>query len=176
MEKWKLPLIFGILASLAILWDRYQKFNDTTGLDSELGSSIQAGEFELVRIIDGDSIVVDKGQGQIKVRLLGIDCPERNQAYGAEATNTLKETLGSHRLRVKGQKKDRWGRLLAHVYVGENLVNLELVKKGCAWVYRAEQDIFWADLNDAEEKARGEGLGLWSLPNPIYPGEWRKRK
>ncbi len=169
--------MLGLAAAIAIGW---QKYWNSTPQSASVEVSQHAdhipGEFRLVRVIDGDSIVVDRGQGEVKVRLLGIDCPERNQPFGSQATRTIKDLLGESPLRIKGQKKDRWGRLLAHVYVGSTLVNLELVKHGAAWVYKAEKDVFWADLNEAERSARQSKIGLWDDLHPIYPGDWRKRK
>ena len=173
-KKWKLPVIFGVMAFLALGWKAFRDHENRSA--SAVEPHTKSGDFTLVRIIDGDSIVVDNGNGPIKVRLIGIDCPERNQPYGTDATRALKNFLGDSPLRVQGQKKDRWGRLLAHVYVESQLINLQLVKEGAAWVYRAEQDTFWADLNEAEREARQEKRGLWALPDPIYPGDWRKRK
>lgn len=138
-------------------------------------SSKSAGTFWLSRIIDGDTIVVADAKGEFHVRLIGIDAPEKNQPYGSQATGEIKSLLGTKPIRLNGSSKDRYGRLLAHVYSGETWVNLEMIRLGAAWSYRGKIDTFWADMNDAEQDARKKLRGLWGGASPIYPGDWRKR-
>ena len=136
---------------------------------------IPTGTFRLTRAIDGDTIVVADQKGEIHVRLLGIDAPEKNQPYGPQATTTVLSLIGQKPITLKGSSKDRYGRLLSHVHAGETWVNMVMVKQGAAWVYKAKPDTFWADLNEAERYARNNRRGLWAEQNPIYPGDWRKR-
>jgi endonuclease YncB( thermonuclease family) len=131
--------------------------------------------FRLIRAIDGDTIVVADQTGEIHVRLLGIDAPEKNQPYGPQATTDVLSLIGQNPVTLGGSSKDRYGRLLSHVHAGDTWVNLEMVKQGAAWVYKAKNDTFWADLNEAERDARINRRGLWAEQNPIYPGDWRKR-
>jgi micrococcal nuclease len=137
--------------------------------------TLPAGSFKLVRAIDGDTIVVADPKGEFHVRLLAIDAPEKNQPYGAQATTMAISLIGQKPITLKGSSKDRYGRLLAHVHAGETWVNMEMVQRGAAWVYKAKPDTFWADLNEAEREARTNKRGLWAEQEPIYPGDWRKR-
>ncbi len=68
--------------------------------------------------------------------------------------------------------KDRYGRIVGRVYLGEKDVNRELVAQGYAWVYRKYSDD--AELLELEAEAKKKGLGLWADTNPIPPWEWRR--
>jgi micrococcal nuclease len=177
-KKWLGP---GLLAAATLALVGWKKFKETNHPDTFLHSltvespSQAAGTFRLIRIIDGDTIVVADMKGEIHVRLIGIDAPEKNQSYGSKSTTLVRSLIGQKSIRLSGTGKDRYGRILSHVYAGDTWVNMEMVKLGAAWVYRAKPDTFWADLNDAERDARNNRRGLWADPSPIYPGDWRKR-
>ena len=119
-------------------------------------------EVDNFTIIDGDTIKLDSGD---RVRLLGIDTPERGQRCYDEATDKLKELIyGKELTMLNGSNDDRdvYDRLLRYIYVGDVFINLEMVKSGFAYAIDTD-DEFFEDFINAEVEARNNNLGcLWS--------------
>lgn len=131
---------------------------------------------EVVRIADGDTFtLLMAGNMQVKVRLHGIDCPERAQPYGTAARKALGDMLEEHRVRIEEQDRDRYGRSVAIAYTDDGLnINETLLKNGFAWHYTDyDKNPEWDKL---EASARNQRLGLWQEPNPTPPWEFRKVK
>jgi endonuclease YncB( thermonuclease family) len=130
----------------------------------------------VVRVADGDTVsVLDSHNTQYKVRLHGIDTPERDQRYGRTARDALSGMVAGRNVGVVVLGKDSYGRTDGTVYLGERNINLAMVAAGHAWWYR-----YYAPdehlLEAAEDKARAERLGLWAEPNPVPPWEWRRQQ
>jgi micrococcal nuclease len=129
----------------------------------------------VVRILDGDTIEVLHGRRPERVRLYGVDCPERRQAFGTVARQFTGDTVFGKDVTVKVRDRDRYGRTVGEVILpsGSSL-NYELVRAGLAWWYRdyAPADIA---LRQAEEEARRARRGLWSDPNAEPPWEFRRQ-
>jgi endonuclease YncB( thermonuclease family) len=130
----------------------------------------------VVRVADGDTVsVLDHNNTQYKIRLHGIDTPERNQRYGKQAWDALSDMVAGKNVGVVVLGKDSYGRTDGTVYLGERNINLAMVAAGHAWWYR-----YYAPdehlLQAAEQKARTEKLGLWAEPNPIPPWDWRRQQ
>jgi len=126
----------------------------------------------VIGITDGDSIIIlTKDNKQIKIRLEGIDCPEQNQDFGQKAKQTITALCFNKQVRIEKCGEDRYGRTLAFVYVGDLCVNNELLRQGMAWQYKKyNQDPALAKL---EADARSKKIGLWSLPSPTPPWDYR---
>jgi micrococcal nuclease len=128
---------------------------------------------EVISVIDGDTIdVLHNGQAE-RIRLNGIDCPEKGQAYGKKAKQFTSGLVFGKQVTVKTFKKDRHGRTVADVLLPDRTnVSHELVKAGLAWWYKqyAKHDETLAQL---EGEAREQKRGLWSDPNPVPPWEVR---
>ena len=131
-------------------------------------------EGRVVKIADGDTITVLLDKTQHKIRLEGIDAPEKGQAYGAKARQTLADKIFGQKVRVDWTKRDRYGRIIGRVYLGERDISLEMVKDGFAWHYKRYSKE--AALADAEKEARKAGRGLWSDREPTPPWEWRRER
>ena len=99
--------------------------------------ALGATEGRCLRVSDGDTITIDAGGGKEKVRLIGIDAPELRQNGGREARQYLAKRILNRRVKVEGETRDRYGRLLGTVYLGEENINLSLVREGHAWDYKA---------------------------------------
>jgi len=127
---------------------------------------------KVVRIVDGDTLVLLVDEKQHKIRLSDIDTPERKQPFGTRAKEALSELAFGKQARVVEVTVDRYGRIIGRVYVGDTDVNRELVAQGFAWVYRKYSDD--AELLELEARAQEKQLGLWADPNPIPPWEWRR--
>ena len=134
----------------------------------------------VVAVADGDTITVEPANGgaRIKVRLHGIDAPERAQPHG-EAARAYVFALALYKIievEPTPQGVDRYGRVVAVVRLpgGESL-QAALLRAGLAWVWpRYCKDCGeWRAIQDA---ARATGKGLWWEPDPTPPWEWRRRK
>ena len=135
----------------------------------------------VVRVTDGDTIVVlDSSKVQHKIRLTGIDAPERGQAYGTKSKEHLSELVAGKSVVIDYNKYDRYQRILGKVIFNGEDVNLEQVEAGMAWHYKKYQGEQSASdrvkYSDAELEARRHKLGLWHDPNPVPPWEYRQAK
>jgi endonuclease YncB( thermonuclease family) len=144
---------------------------------SEQGGVIQG---KVVDLGWGDALTVSDAQGkQHRVRLLGIDAPEKEQAFGPAARQKLSALVFGKAVVVKYQKMDRSGRPLGKVTVGALDVNLELLKAGLAWYYPNDRDLPESDrplYAGAEREARAAERGLWQDETPISPWEFRQTR
>lgn len=142
-----------------------------------LGFSQTQGK--VVGVTDGDTFtLLTKDKKSIKVRLHGIDTPESNQDFGQKAKEFLSDQIFSKTVSIKEGGNDRYGRLIGIIYLDslqEGIsINEELISNGLAWHYKVyDKNPEWAKL---EKEARAKKIGVWSLPNPIPPWEYRKRK
>ncbi|MEM5790717.1 MAG: thermonuclease family protein [Candidatus Aenigmatarchaeota archaeon] len=115
----------------------------------------------VAKVIDGDTFELANGK---KVRLLGIDAPEKNKYFYTEAKEKLKELIENKNvfLEVDATNSDSSGRLLRYVFVGNTFVNLEMVKQGFASVYIfSPNEKYSSQLLEAEEYARRNKFGIW---------------
>lgn len=150
------------------------------GCVSELPTSSRPGglipaaakKMVLVRVVDGDTVVVSE---DVRIRLHGIDSPEWNQPYGADATAALNR-LVSNDIYVTVHDTDRYGRLVGEIWNTDGVnVNLRLVCDGYAWWYeKYAPDEF--EYSECQESARAQQLGLWADEKPTAPWDWRRRK
>ena len=134
--------------------------------------ALGATEGRCLRVSDGDTITIDAGGGKEKVRLIGIDAPELRQEGGPEARQYLAKRILNRRVKVEGETRDRYGRLLGTVYLGEENINLSLVREGHAWDYKAYSA--GPAYTRAERAARAARRGLWAQQNAVAPWNYRK--
>lgn len=132
--------------------------------------------WQVVRVDDGDTVVLRNGEGETRFRLAGIDAPEQDQPFGPEARRMLAELLESGPIAVDARGEDRYGRTVAVLYVGYTNVNETMVSRGGAWWFEP-----YARGNVALERlqagARSRRLGLWGAGEPpVPPWEWRSAK
>ena len=137
--------------------------------------SAQAETIEglVVKIADGDTLTLLTGSNEkIKVRLAGIDTPERKQPFGSEAKQALSKLVFQKKALIEVETKDRYGRTVGIVFVDGQNINYELVRQGMAWVYRkyTNDEI----LYELEAQAKTKKTGLWADAKPIAPWSWRK--
>jgi endonuclease YncB( thermonuclease family) len=135
----------------------------------------------VVGVSDGDSLtLLDAEKRQHKIRLQGIDAPEMKQAYGQKSKESLSKLVYNKTIQVHWSKKDRFGRTVGKVMLGDIDICLEQVRRGMAWHfkdYQDEQSVKDRDLYDrAELEARELRLGLWQDAAPIEPAVFRQKK
>jgi endonuclease YncB( thermonuclease family) len=133
----------------------------------------------VVRVTDGDTIVVlDADKVQHKIRLQGIDAPERGQAFGTKSKEHLSTLVAGKTVDVDYSKYDRYERVLRKVLVNAEDVNLEQVEAGMAWHYKKyhveQSPSDRVKYSDAEREARMRKIGLWRDPNPVPPWDYRR--
>lgn len=127
---------------------------------------------EVVGVYDGDILtVLHDGVGK-RIRLKGIDAPEKDQAFGWRARNVTSELAFGKTVRVVPHEVDKYGRTAAEVILPDGRVlNELLIQAGMAWWNRKDSDSHI--LQDLEAEARKERQGLWADSHPIPPWEWR---
>jgi len=150
------------------------------GAEARLWGTVQA-------VAGRTLLVVSPDRGQIEVRLVGIELPEpprvgatgtviEGQPFGPQAAAYVRELLLERQVQLDTYGKDRAGRLLSVVWLGEINVNLTLVKEGLAWLDPGlTVTNVRVALEVAERQARVGKYGLWALPDPEPPWEYRKR-
>ena len=133
---------------------------------------------KVIGVMDGDTIeVLDATKRPHKIRLEGIDAPEKEQAFGNRAKQHLSDQVFGKQVEVVTSKTDKYGRNIGKVLINGKDANLEQVRAGFAWHYKAyqkEQSVVDRTLYaDAEAAARSARSGLWRDPQPMAPWEWR---
>ena len=133
---------------------------------------------KVVGVSDGDTItVLDVSKTQFKIRLGGIDAPEKAQPFGQKSKEHLSGLVFGKQVVVESDKTDKYGRTVGKVLVNGKDANLEQVHSGFAWHYKEYQKeqatSDRASYADAETSARRIRAGLWSDPMPMPPWEWR---
>ena len=131
---------------------------------------VAADEILCEYVMDGDTFK----SGETRVRLWGIDAPEKGQPYADEARARLKELIEGKAVRLERKDRDQHSREVAIVYAGSTNINLQMVKEGLAWHYT----YFAPDAEDlaaAEKSARKKRKGLWADDEPVNPYEFRKK-
>ena len=124
--------------------------------------------------------MLDEQRQQHKIRLAGIDAPEKGQPFGQRSKEALSNAVFGKTVAVEWDKVDRYGRIVGKIVVDAKDVNLSQVEAGLAWWYQkyaSEQAVADRRLYaHAEERARHEHLGLWRDVEPTPPWDWRKFK
>lgn len=141
----------------------------------------QAAEIfgRVVAVADGDTVtVLDSQQVQHRIRLQGIDAPERRQPFGERSKQLLSSLVFRKAVLVKADKTDRYGRRVAVIYLDGVDINLRMLTAGMAWHYKKyenEQTVQERrSYTVAEDSARLGRVGLWSDPNPVPPWDFRR--
>lgn len=144
-----------------------------------LSPSAQAASLygKVVGVSDGDTItILTKDKQSIKIRLVEIDAPEKDQPWGQKSKQALSDLVFSLNVTVDSARKDRYGRTLGTVFLGNININQHMVENGNAWAYtQYVRDQRYFEL---QKNAKAKQLGLWSLnqDQTIAPWEWRKKR
>jgi endonuclease YncB( thermonuclease family) len=133
----------------------------------------------VVGVADGDTLtLLDASKTQHRIRLDGIDAPERTQAYGQRSRQSLASLAHGRAAVADCPKTDRYGRAVCRVTVNGVDVGLEQVRRGLAWHYvryaHEQTPDARAEYSRAEQQARSDRSGLWSAPSPTPPWDYRR--
>lgn len=134
---------------------------------------------KVIHIADGDTItILISGNRQVKIRLYGIDCPEKKQSFGQQARRFTADRVGNRDVQVEIFDTDRYGRTVGIVKTDDGgILNRELLINGLAWIYMQYCTApFCAGWKQEEMQARQMKIGLWSDKNVMEPWEFRKQK
>jgi endonuclease YncB( thermonuclease family) len=135
----------------------------------------------VVGVADGDTVtILDQSHQQHKIRLMGIDAPEKAQPFGQKSKQSLSNLVFDREVSAECGKTDRYKRSICKIWVSGADANLAQVMAGMAWWYRAyskEQSTEdRRNYEHSEDDARRLETGLWSDKTPIPPWEWRHTK
>jgi endonuclease YncB( thermonuclease family) len=152
-------------------------------------------EGKVIKVADGDTVTIVDGNGnKHRIRLGGIDAPEKDQPYGDVSTHGLVELVSDKAVTIEYEKRDRYRRIIGKVLVdspGEVFcmaldcvkkidAGLEQIKSGLAWHYKKYQNEQEGndrrDYSNAEIGAKSKRIGLWADDEPVAPWDWRRRR
>jgi micrococcal nuclease len=126
---------------------------------------------KVIAVSDGDTIKILVDKTTYKIRLNGVDCPEKNQDYGQKAKQFTSDLVYNKVVTADIKDKDRYGRYVADVLISGTTLNKELVRNGFAWHYKQYSKD--KELAALEEQARASQVGLWADSNPTPPWDFR---
>jgi endonuclease YncB( thermonuclease family) len=166
MKKSITYLIVMILAVVLTAAKSKEQKPDSTATKQE------AFKAAVLRVYDGDTVLVRYNGLECLIRLWGIDAPESKQTDGKEATKYLLSLIKSRTVKIVPVESGKYGRLVAKIYVKNKHVNLEMIKAGYAWWYKQYAPDA-KDFEKAQEEAKAKKLGVWANDNPVNPSKWR---
>jgi len=165
-----------LLIALSLLIAGLQYYNSTQQANGTLACNL-AGK--VIRIVDGDSItVVDSEKDRHKIRMAGIDAPERRQPHGKAAHQYLAKLIFKKQVCIAWYKRDKYQRLVGVVRVDGEDINLRMITAGLSWHYKQYQNeqskSDAVQYSKAQVNAKSAAIGLWRDRNPIPPWLWRR--
>lgn len=135
---------------------------------------------KVIKVTDGDTVNVLTSDNEThKIRLSGIDAPEKKQAFGNKSKQALAEDINGKTVTVEYNKLDKYQRVVGKIMFNGKDVNLHQIQRGLAWHYKKyekEQDVEDRSIYaNAEYAAQSDKLGLWADTNPTPPWDFRKQ-
>lgn len=143
-----------------------------------LAFTLSAAEIRgrVTAVSDGDTLTVldDLDGGKFRVRLYGIDAPEKRQRFGAEARDHLSGLVLKKPVIIRYREIDRYGRIIGKVFLSGKDIGLMMLESGFAWHYSRYDNS--ADYIEAERSARIKRRGLWQDDTPVKPEDFRHHR
>ncbi len=142
---------------------------------------------KVIVVLDGDTVLIRRSNGLVKIRLAEIDAPEKAQAFGETSRHSLSDMVMGKQVKFVSETMDQYGRMVAHLNVDGLDVDAEQIRRGMAWEYSnfASLAASRQSLRDPphsnkalialQNEARQASRGLWAQSNPTPPWEWRLR-
>lgn len=136
-------------------------------------TNISEASYKVTRVVDGDTIIIDYNGKEERVRLIGVDTPEsvhpnaeKNTEFGKTASNFTKQYLENKYVKIEldVQERDKYGRLLAYVYLDDIMYNKTLLQKGYAKIATYPPNVKYVnDFTEIQKEAQNNKKGLWGL-------------
>lgn len=168
-KKQKTSLLSVIIIIAALCYFGPQYLQETA--QKQQTEELPSGSYRVIRVVDGDTIVISYLGKEEKVRLIGVDTPEsvhsdasKNTPYGKIASDYTKEQLTGKTIQLEFdvQERDKYGRLLAYVYIDGKMYNKTLLEKGHAKVATFPPNVKYVEeFQKLERKAQEEQVGMW---------------
>jgi endonuclease YncB( thermonuclease family) len=132
----------------------------------------QAFTAKVIAVLDGDTVLIKRASGLLKIRLAEIDAPEKAQTFGETSKRSLSDMVMGKQVKFVSETVDQYGRMVAHLSVNDLDVNAEQIRRGMAWEYSN----FHSNkaLIALQHEAMQVPRGLWAQSDPTPPWEWRK--
>jgi micrococcal nuclease len=164
-------VLFLVLIVLIVVLVRSNKNNGDKIVDSAeiLTPTEIPNLISVVRVVDGDTIVVKINDTEESVRLIGINTPEKNECFGREATEKMKDILKNEKVKLEVDMsqgdKDRYGRILRYIYLDDGtLVNKKMIEDGFGKEYTFKTAYkFKTEFKEAQNLAIKNNLGMWAV-------------
>ena len=175
--RFKNAIFLAVVAALSLVTACDGKTPARSSSSDLVGQGVKVSDIvgQVVKVSDGDTLtVLDSSKTQHKIRLHGIDAPEKKQAFGKASRKFLAGLVANREVRVAWSKRDRYQRILGTVFVDGKDANLEMLKAGMAWHYKKFDST--PAYAQAESEARAAKRGLWQDKSPIEPESFRKAK
>ena len=182
-----LPLLIGFAIVIAVIWyvvktwidekPNYRQSTSDQAKDKPHLFPQHKVSGKRIRVVDGDGLEAEiNGFEKMHIRLAYVDTPEFDQPWGKESKDELWRLTDSDSLEFELIKSDRYSRVIAVVWSGNKNINLEMVKRGHAWLsIRWIPESKLEEYRTARDDARDEALGLWQSNWPMPPWKWRKQ-
>lgn len=142
-----------------------------------LNAHADAPSGKAVAVLDGDTIMVLREREQIRVRIAGIDAPEKKQAFGQRSKQAMSDCAFGKEVAVEWKKLDRYGRTIGKVIADGVDCGLRQIELGMAWHYKAYAKEQSREDREAyaamEDQAKAQRRGLWVDADPVPPWEYR---
>jgi endonuclease YncB( thermonuclease family) len=130
---------------------------------------------KVIKIIDGDTFdILTENQISIRIRMNGIDCPERKQDYYRVCKNALARYIFGKNVQLITHGIDRYRRTIADVFYNNKNINVAMIKNGFAWHFKKYSSD--NEMAKAEQNAREAKIGLWQMDSPTPPWDLRHSK
>jgi micrococcal nuclease len=173
-DKRRFSLWVGAILVSSFVLGAVRLLKEQDSADSPAAVIDDPAQWVWVDAIDGDTLTTVIEGKAVTVRLFGVDAPEETQPFGDESEQFISTVIAGSPVRIEVVDTDRYGRLVARVYLadGTNLSEL-IVRRGFGWWYQTYAPHDTA-LSTAEAEARHERLGLWNVELPVPPWEFRR--
>ena len=166
-KKLQKAIISFAIAIIAI----YFGIDETS--NNQVQSNMRETEYKVQRVVDGDTLIIEINNVEERVRLIGVDTPEsvhpdakKNVSYGKVASEYTKELVEGKYvgLELDVQERDRYGRLLAYVYINGEMLNERLLMEGHATIATYPPNVKYVEIfKELEQKAKEEEKGMWGF-------------
>ncbi|MGG4775909.1 thermonuclease family protein [Paenalcaligenes sp. Me52] len=171
------------LIMLSWLWEQWLPDSVEPSSPAASGES-QVLEGRVVRVADGDTLTVQVGSQQYRIRLASIDAPETHksdeqpgQPYAQASRDFLYQRVGGKNVQLNCYEEDNYGRKICDVsLLGQDTsLNRQLVAAGYAWANQEKRGRFLRDKNmvDLQQQAQKNKQGIWQAPSAVEPWVWR---